>query len=193
MTQIFVSHSQLDRDIRGSFDSVFARAGVIGKCMEFEKLSYPQWRTIKDEMYRSDAVFLLLGPNIRSSIYTQNWVASEVGLACGLNKDVWVFEQHGVTIDFPIPYLTDYMIYDLSIREHFEYVRNILEGYKRPPTIFPLFADPRDTRGIPKGAFLAVCPHEGCGMRFFMHTSIEKFYCPSCRRQLEMSTGELDV
>jgi len=178
MTQIFVSHSQLDRDIRVSFDSVFARTGVIGKCMEFEEMSYPQWKTIRDEMYRSDAVFLLLGPNIRSSIYTQNWVAFEVGLACGLNKDTWVFEQPGATIDFPIPYLTDYMIYDLNLKEHFEYVRSTLDGYKRPLPVFPLFANPRNIRKIPQGT-LVIC---SCGVSYSLHTVFEEFYCPSCRQ-----------
>jgi len=39
--QIFVSHSQYDKDIRLPFSEIFAVAGVIPKYMEFEKI-YPQ-------------------------------------------------------------------------------------------------------------------------------------------------------
>jgi len=87
--QIFVSHSQYDKDIRSSFDTVFARTGVKSVCMEFERINQlPAWEPIRNEIKVSETVFLLLGPNIRSSIHTQNWVAFEVGLACAYGKDV---------------------------------------------------------------------------------------------------------
>lgn len=121
--KIFVSHSQNGKEIRFSFDSVFARTGVISKCMEFENIiNPPAWEEIKNQITTSEAVFLLLGPNIRSSIHTQNWVAFETGLVCAMGKEVWVFEQYGSNIEFPIPYLTDYLIYNLENRNHFNYV-----------------------------------------------------------------------
>ena len=106
MAQIFVSHSQYDKDIRASFDAIFARTGVKSVCMEFEQIYPPAWQEIKNAITASETVFLLLGPKIRKSIYTQNWIAFEVGLSCAFGKRVWVFEQMDSKIDFPIPYVT---------------------------------------------------------------------------------------
>lgn len=135
--QIFVSHSQYDREIRRNFSEVFAVAGIKPKYMEFEQIS-PAWREIKEEVKKSEAVFLLLGPNIRRSYYTENWVAFEVGLACAYGKEVWVFEPTNSTIDFPIPYVTDYLLYDLDNKDHFIYVKQCMESYKKVVPFFQL-------------------------------------------------------
>jgi len=107
--QIFVSHSQHDKDYRRAFLEVFGLAGIQAKCMEFEAIRSPAWNEIKNQISNSKAVFVLLGPNVLSSSHTKNWVAFEIGLACALGKHVWVFEQSSTKLDFPIPYLTDYM------------------------------------------------------------------------------------
>lgn len=184
--QIFVSHSQYDNDIRASFDTVFARTGVKSVCIEFEQIYPPAWQAIKNEISASATVFLLLGPNIRSSIHTQNWVAFEVGLACAFGKDVWVFEQDNSYIEFPIPYLTDYMIYNLDDPHHFDYVRSIIEGYANPIYLLPFGVDNRTKRNIPKG-MLTTCPHRNCGSHYALHTDIKNFSCPSCRQQIYTS------
>lgn len=168
MANIFVSHSQHDRDIRTSFDSVFARTNVKSVCMEFEKIA--NWETIRNEVKSSVAVFLLLGQNVRSSIYTRNWIAFEVGLACAFDKDVWVFEQGETTVDFPIPYLTDYMVYDLKESIHFNYVRNIIERYGKLLPISIGRIPYRESRGVPKG-IAVIC--DACSMQFSLHTDIK--------------------
>lgn len=183
MVHIFVSHSQHDKDIRGSFDAVFARTGVKSKCMEFERISPPAWQEIKNAIFASETVFLLLGPNIQSSAHTQDWIAFEVGLACAFGKEVWVFEQFGSQIQFPIPYLTDYMLYNLEDQNHFNFVRNIIEGYARPLTVFPLGADHRTKRNIPRGIPIK-CAYNNCGSIYLLHTDVADFYCPSCRQPL---------
>jgi len=177
MAKVFVSHSQHDRDIRAAFDSVFARTNVLSVCMEFEETA--NWQTIMNEVKSSIAVFLLLGHNIRGSIYTQNWIAFEVGLACASDKDVWVFEQEGTTVDFPIPYLTDYMVYNLNERSHFDYVRSIIERYGQllPLTIGRQLY--RESRGVPKGIPI-IC--DACSMQFSLHTNITNILCPFCRK-----------
>lgn len=181
--QVFVSHSQKDKDIRQQFSDVIAVAEVKPFYMEFERTYPPSWFQIRNEMSSSAMVFLLLGPNIRSSIHTQNWVAFEVGLACAFGRDVWVFEQGGSYIEFPVPYLTDYMIYDLDIREHFDYVRDLLEGYKRPIPIFPLLDDPRTKRNIPLGRAMSC---GACGTNYALHTDVTSYNCPSCRTPVEV-------
>jgi len=183
--QIFVSHSQYDRDIRTSFDTVFARTGVKSVCMEFERISQlPAWEPIRNQIKTSETVFLLLGPNVRSSIHTQNWVAFEVGLACAYGKDVWVFEQTDSAIEFLIPYLTDYMIYNLEDQNHFDYVRGIIEAYANPIYLLPLGVDNRTKRQIPKG-LPTTCPYPNCGARYSIHTDVPSFICPSCRQPIQ--------
>ena len=191
MTQIFVSHSQYGKDIRASFDTVFARTDVKSVCMEFEQNYPPAWQKIKNEIHASDTIFLLLGPNIRSSIHTQNWIAFEVGLACAFDKEVWVFEQDSSYIEFPIPYLTDYMIYNLEDPNHFDYVRSTIEGYGKPLYILPFGVDHRTKRGIPKG-ILVTCKYENCRSNYLLHTDVKSFYCPSCRQLIEMSEADLE-
>src|SRR4030042_3699445 len=172
--QIFVSHSQYDGDIRKSFSEIFAIAGVMAKYMEFESIYPPAWAIIKEQIRSSEAVFLLLGPNIRRTCFTENWVAFEVGLSCAFGKDVWVFEQINSNSDFPIPYLTDYMLYNLEIQDHFDYIRSIIEGYKQPLTILPL-GDARTKRNIPKGITIN-CTHENCFSTFQLHIDVPSLY-----------------
>ncbi len=185
LPQIFVSHSQYDTDIRRSFNEIFAISGVIPKYMEFETIKPPAWTEIKEQIKKSLAVFLLLGPNIRRTCFTANWVAFEVGVSCAFGKDVWVFEPTGLNSDFPIPYLTDYVIYDLQVRENFDYIRGIIEGYRRPSYTLS-FEDERTKRGIPKGKPI-ICDYGNCGSVYSLHTEVTNFYCPSCRQQLSFT------
>ncbi|MCW4017079.1 MAG: zinc-ribbon domain-containing protein [Candidatus Bathyarchaeota archaeon] len=181
--QIFVSHSKHDKDIVASFDKVFARTGVKSACMEFEDVSAPEWFKIKNTINESKAVFVLLGPNVRSSIYTQNWIAFEVGLACALGKGVWVFEQlNSKIVDFPIPYVTNYMVYNLEEQGHFEYVREIIEGLRDKAQVVWSAVD-EVHHEVPKGTKVQ-CPH--CHSKFSLHPRrlvfLKSLNCPSCRQ-----------
>jgi hypothetical protein len=142
----------------------------------------PQWQDIRNAVDTSEAVFLLLGPNVRRTIHTQNWIAFEVGLSCAFRKDVWIFEQAGANIKFPIPYLTDYLMYNLEDRTNFDYVRCIIEGYGRPQVVLPLNVDQRTKRKIPQGLPID-CP--SCHSKYFLHNVVKTFHCPSCRQLLE--------
>ena len=185
MSQIFVSHSRYDTQIRKEFSEVFAVAkGAYPIYMEFEEIYPPAWNSIKGKVSSSQALFVLLGPNIQKTIHTQNWVAFEVGLACAFEKEVWVFEQDGSNVEFPIPYLTDYMIYNLEDKNHFEYVRSVIKGYGKPIPRFPLNVDHLTKRGIPTGVHVT-CSHENCVTSYYLHTDIQSFICPSCRQRTE--------
>jgi len=183
--QIFVSHSRYDEEIRKELSEVFAVArGADPVYMEFEDFLPPAWQKITNEIRSSEALFVLLGPNLSKTIHTQNWVAFEVGLACAFDKEVWVFEQEGSYIEFPVPYLTDYMIYDLKDKTHFEYVRKIINGYGKPIPRFPFLENHRTKRGIPIGRWTA-CAYDNCRSVFLLHTQVESFSCPSCRQTLQ--------
>jgi len=165
LLQIFVSHSRKDTKILDFFVKAFASTGVQWKCMEFEDMQRPQSKEINKQVQNSAATFLLLGPNVKNSDHTQNWIAFEVGLSCAYNKRVWVFEQMDSKVDFPIPYVTDYMPYFLNERVSFDYIREIMEGYKGKTKI-PI--------GLETG-----CWH--CRTVFSTHQTIGAHYCPVCR------------
>jgi len=176
MGKIFLSHSQADEEIRDYFLKIFGIEGVQAISVEFENFPPPPWQFIKRQMFESDALFLLLGPNvIDRGIYTQNWISFEVGLACQLNKEIWVFEQIDIPVRFPVPYLNHYLLYDPKNRKHLDYIRVIISAYK----VIPLF------RKIPVGYSYVICPNPKCQVSFLLHTKMIEFECPSCRKMMK--------
>ncbi|MCL5949242.1 MAG: toll/interleukin-1 receptor domain-containing protein [Candidatus Bathyarchaeota archaeon] len=129
-SQIFISHSRRDENIRKTFNELLALAGVKSVCMEFEDMEGQKWNQIRDVVNHSDAVFVLMGENVNCSNHTQNWISFEVGLACAFKKRIWVFEKASSKVDFPIPYVTDYVIYDsLEKKEVTSYLKKIVDAY----------------------------------------------------------------
>lgn len=61
VTQIFVSHTRLDKQTYDKFDVAAARVGIKVFRSEYETLVPPAWKTIRDEIERSSALFLLVG------------------------------------------------------------------------------------------------------------------------------------
>ena len=181
MVFIFVSHSQYDTEIRDFFTNIIAAApGVDAEPVEFERVgSYPAW-TIIEKMASpaTRAVFVLLGPGLLSSEYTINWVAFEVGLAAGLRKDVWVFEQYDADIQFPVPYLNHYLLYKLGNIDHFQYIREKVSAYTR---FLPAM---RDRIILSDNPEYVECQHENCGASYYFHSRAEKIKCPACRQLL---------
>lgn len=160
--------------MRDYFLKIFGLAGVQAVSVEFEDFPPPPWKFIKDQMFSSDALFLLIGPNvIDRGIYTQNWISYEVGLASQLGKEIWVFEQIGVPVRFPVPYLDDYVLYDPRNSEHLAYIRHTIETYKRIPIL----------RSFPAIYSYVTCP--SCSISFNLCTETLMFECPSCREPIK--------
>jgi len=186
--QIFESHSKLDEETCNQFDVAAAREGMKVFRSEFEAIKAPAWETIKKEMERSRALFLLVGPELVKSQdqgskdwkFTQNWIAYEVGLACALDIDVWVL-CNNVEINFPVPYLNNYSIGSIQTKaDGFE--RGIFRGYLRGATC-PFGVIER------KKYF---CPHEDCGAKFNFHNRMDvgsSTNCPTCLGKLEFPKG----
>ena len=173
LPQIFVSHSRYDLDIRNSFEKIFAGTGVKPVWYEFEQKSSPDWNEIRNSIHDSEAVFLLLGPKIMKSEYTKSWIAFEVGLSCAFGKHVWVFEQMYSHVDFPIPYVTDYLLYRLQDSVHVDYVTMIIEAYgERAKSLI-------SNVEIPRG-LLVQCSY--CHIEYSVHQTFGTHCCPSCRK-----------
>ena len=180
MPQIFVSHSRRDEEIRDFFDRAFAGSTVKAVRLEFEEFPKPAAPYIAQQIRVSDAIFVLLGPNIVGSPYTQNWVAFEIGLAASYEygKHIWVFEpMQYEPIQFPVPFLHHYVLYDLNSEEHFKYIQKIIRSYE---PFIPIF------RAIPGGYAKITCPYEDCKANYILHTETKSFYCPVCRRPITL-------
>ncbi len=180
MPQIFISHSRYDEDIRKYFDEIFAGTTVKAIRLEFEEFKEPPSKFILKSIRYSDAIFVLLGPNITRSPATPIWVGFETGV--GASKEVvcpiWVFEpiQH-VPIPFPVPFLHHYVPYDPNSSDHRKYITSIVRGYQNPIPLFRMFT-------VPKGRAQVTCPYEDCGMSYILHTPIDEIHCPACRQKI---------
>ena len=191
--QVFVSHTKKDEKFCDAFDRVCARVGIIAFRSEFEKMSKPAWKTIKEAMNKSIAMFFLVGEKLVKSQdlkdpewrYTQNWIAYEMGLACQLGIDVWAICDD-VPINFPMPYINNYLTVSLRHRPAFDYLRGILEMYKKGQTFpYPYVGDDGHN-------FDVSCPYDDCKMEFNLHVSLqsgEKIRCPQCLKSMVFKGG----
>lgn len=186
MSKIFISHTHKDKNFCDRFDIVCARVGIASFRSEFEHIQPPAWRTIREAIRQSTAVFFLVGKELvqdqkehdQSWEYTQNWIAYEIGLACQRGLDVWALCDD-VNINFPMPYINNYSTVTLDRPDAFDYMRHILKIYKEGGN-FP----------YPHGDCGYVCAYEDCGIEFNLHVELkigERLTCPQCLRTLERS------
>jgi len=199
MVQVFMSHTRLDREYCDKFDSAAARVGVKVFRSEFETLEAPAWKTIKDEINKSSALFLLVGKELVKAQassefildarekwkFTQNWISYEIGLACQRGIDVWVICD-SVPINFPVPYLNNYAIWGIQ-REHppsLAWIKWVFTEYSNGRSI-PIDREPK---------IKCICPYDGCKSIFNLHSEIPKngeVPCPTCLRTMTFKNGWL--
>lgn len=179
---IFVSHSRYDTESISFFAKIFARVGIIGRFMEWEKLDNEYAGLRIADIIRSDvientrAVLVLLGKNLKNPPtptpqFTHNWVNFEVGVAAGCKKPVWVFEKLDEFIQFPIPYVTDYAKYRHEDIGHLRIIGDILKD--------------KITNGLRRPPFTITCGHKNCNGKYnFWNEDVKEFNCPVCRQSL---------
>lgn len=195
--QIFISHTKKDEEFCDVFDRIVARVGIKAFRSEFEAIQPPPWRTIKKAMNSSIALFFLVGKKLVESQelnqpewrYTQNWISYEMGLACQLAIDVWAICDD-VQINFPMPYVNNYLPVSLRHRQIFDYFRGILEAYKRRQIFaVPYYVDTMAGRHIG-----VKCPYKDCKMEFNLHMKLqpgEEIRCPQCLGNIVFERGFL--
>jgi hypothetical protein len=130
MVQIFVSHSQQDKEIVHFFLEAFAGTNVKPHLEELEK-DTPSGVTsekIKKDIAQSNAVFVLLSVNVERITHTRDWITWECGTAT--NKDILVFEPVETfgRVRVVVPHLKHYVLYEQTI-EWRKYLRTIIESY----------------------------------------------------------------
>jgi hypothetical protein len=132
VAQIFVSHSAKDIKQKNFINQAFASTKVEAKYEEIEAIISGK-RTaaqIKADIAQSNAIFVVLGPNVETLSHTRDWVTWESGNAAAFNRDVWVLEAFE---DFPklsvvIPHLRHYVCFDYN-DPWLAYLRQIVSSY----------------------------------------------------------------
>ena len=231
MAKIFLSHTKKDEKYCDSLDKkIFARSDQIeGFRSEFEKIEKPEWKTIKDKINKSCALFFLVGkelvkemgklvdkelikeinkshtpPTERENLqgtdwhYTQNWIAYEIGVACQKGIDVWAICDEKVEINFPMPYVNNYLtIFPEYKEDAIKYIRWVVSEYVNSQC-FPIEKVYQDSR-IER----IKCIH--CKMEFNFHKYFldlrehlinsslgqpKEIICPQCLEKISLAREE---
>ena len=197
--QIFISHTKNDKTTCDAFDNIVARVGIKAFRSEFENISSPAWKSIKNEINRSKALFFLIGKELVNNQHTkqdgwehtQNWIAYEIGVACQKGIDVWAICDD-VEINFPMPYVNNYLPnVKLDDPNVFNFLKGILEAYKTVPSL-------PATTIIQTGLFspqmindvFMQCPN--CKIEYNLRKIIspgEHVRCPQCLVYLQFDKG----
>ncbi len=182
---VFVSHSRSDTDSVSFFAKIFANAGIKATFMEWEKFDKEYAGSRIADIIRSQviqntrAVIVLLGKNLKNPPtstpqYTHNWINFEVGVSIGCRKPVWVFEKMNEFIDFPIPFVSDYVKYHLENVDHLRTIGAILKE--------------RITGRVRKPPHIINCPHKNCNAKYnYWNEDLKEFSCPVCRQAIQLT------
>lgn len=174
-TDIFLIHSRRDTYPPNFFDKAGGKANVRLWEAEWFEMEGPPWVNLEKQIRKCKATFVLKGPNIAASLYTSNWVSWEIGVAASIKMDVWVFESLRSPVFMPIPYLTDYVVYDPDDSLHVAFVANLLESYGQGEPVF---------QGIPLDC-------ASCYIHYNLHTALNGWNCPACQRSVTWETKKI--
>lgn len=182
MTNIFISHSKDDPNI-DFFHKALSGPKVGSFMMEFENIENPPYKSIKEKINASRAVFVLLSNPLLQHNYahTRNWIDFEVGIACQRRIDVWVFEPMHQIINFAVPYATHHVRYESTSDDHVKILRALIENINKA---FPRVLD---------GGLLVRCTNENCGISFYQLNGAGEFNCPSCRKTYTWDQSPQDI
>lgn len=134
MSRVFISHSRQDIELIQNISKLLENIGEEAVIMEYiptKNVTRPPFEVIRMEVMNSNYMMLFKTDNAIKTDYTKNWIIFEIGLAAATNKKLFVFERIGSPINFPIPYLTDYMLFDpYNVSDMFE-IQTIAKNYKK--------------------------------------------------------------
>ena len=63
-TRVFLSHTKFDKDFCDKFDNICSNVGMKRFRSEFAEIDEPPWRTIKEQLGKSRALFLFIGKEL---------------------------------------------------------------------------------------------------------------------------------
>jgi hypothetical protein len=192
MVQIFVSHTRKDIEFCDKFDRIFAREENLKAFRsEFETIKPPAWETIKNAINNSAALVLLVGEGLVNNQkalfqdsnwkFTQNWIAFEIGVACQKGIDVWALCDKGIVINFPMPYITNYVTVGIDTKLKLDFFRDAFKKYEKNNAYKYPYKEMRADREI--WDYSISCPYEDCRIKFNLmqeYTDKNTITCPQC-------------
>ena len=215
MAVIFVSHSKRDKQLVQNIQAMLINLGhtpIIEEFIPEERKEPIPKDEIRKNVQLSNALFLFLTDEIVQTKYTENWVIYEVGLASDRHIPIFIFEREGLPIHYPIPDVTDYMIFDpYSIEDILNIQKLAKEVGKLPPILLTaglgaLLGIPFGPLGIAIGGLAGLifgprleppipgikvtCPYENCKATYnYWSPNIINFRCPICRQPIQLRRG----
>jgi hypothetical protein len=173
---VFISHSRYDANL-DFFHKIFSAVPIESVWMEFEDIKPPPSLSIKDNVNRSDALFVLLSQHLVDKQHTSNWVSFEVGLAANRKCEIYVFEPIDEHVDFAVPYFTHYMRYRTT--------ENTLKWLR----------DGLRNGSIVEYGVSIKCPYNDCLIQFNYLSRLytDSYYCPACRREVYFTKSYKDI
>lgn len=206
MAIIFISHSKKDKDLVLTMRKTLKNMGHVPIIEEFvpveEQKPIPH-EEIRSNVEKSEFLFLFLTDNVVATEYTKNWVIYETGLASANSKKVFVFERIGTPIEFPIPYLTDYALFNPDSTEDILALQNVTKdlgkfrrdiltaggGVMLGSALGPIGMVIGGILGYavgPKPPKPPVVKCNRCEANFNYYSTYRKFSCPFCRNNITL-------
>lgn len=213
MATIFISHSKRDKELVTAMVKILENIGhtpIVEEFIAEEEREPVPYAEIRKNVNLSDYVFLFLTDNIVATEYTHNWVSFEVGLAANANRRLFVFERDGVPVPYPVPYLTDYMIFNKDDTSDILGIQAVAKNLGKIPKgaigagLGALLGAPFGPLGLIIGGLggfllgeeaedqipMVQCPHVHCGISFnYYSLQYKEFKCPACRKNIKCSKG----
>lgn len=212
MSTIFISHSRRDEKLIRVMQRALANVSQGTIIEEFipdgQKKDVP-YDEIRQNVAKSDWMFLFLTDNVVATEYTKNWIMYEVGLVSAGRKRLIVFERQGFPLPYPIPYVTDYMLFNDGEVEDVLKIQALAKKMGEPPSglvgagVGALLGIPLGPLGMFVGGLLGLgigsaatqpllrvrCPR--CRTPFnYWSSQTPSFQCPACR--IDMNVGMKD-
>jgi hypothetical protein len=184
--QIFFSHSGKDREIVDAILKSFDGTGVRPLLMEDVQYDVQlneeaNWRWIRRQIQKSEALFVILSKGLIAREHTQNWVAYEIGVAAGCEPPKPVFVITGEKVEFPVPYLNHFFPYSIANRP--EGLRQVPEAVWNR-NVDGLMKKYIENPHLTDKAGRVRC--KTCRTEFYFHGSSRCFRCPCCNAQIEV-------
>ena len=206
LATIFISHSKKDEELVLTVKKILENMGhtpIIEEFMSAEERAPVPHEEIRRNVEKSGFLFLFLTDNIVATPHTRNWVSYEVGLAAAHSKKLFVFERLGVPIPFPIPYLTDYALFNPDKTEDILALQGLTKNLGKFPRDLlaagglAMIGSVFGPIGVIMGAGIgyAIGPKlpkpptaecNRCNTKFNYYSTHKSFDCPACRRKIDL-------
>ena len=205
MVTIFISHSKKDEDLVLGIKKILENIGhapIIEEFISKEKQQEIPYEEIRSNVNKSSFVFLFLTDSVIETEYTKSWIIYEVGVASNASIRVFVFERIGTPIPYPIPYVTDFALFNpdrtddmleiQKLAKNLGKIRRDLLTAGAGAAVGSMFGPLGLVLGAIGGYVLGPkqekpprvkCPH--CSVTFnYYSLRIKDFNCPCCRKQI---------